>query len=232
MQFKPIDNARPTQKNNLSLLSTNLSILLKQHHLNISQISQQLNIPAMTIRRLLSGETEDPRLSTLKLIADYFHVSIDFLIGADSGSFLLSKQNNQSYLIPKISWDLLPMIKMTDNNHDLFKTATEWESISLDPEDAISTRVFALESKPSMVPRFPRGTVFIINPEKTAKDGDIVLIQFKKNNDYAMKELVIDLPELRLAPLVTNSHPIDLQQDLHVIVGVIILTLLHNSRFQ
>jgi transcriptional regulator with XRE-family HTH domain len=228
MRFKKSDGKKPSKKNTSNLLSNNLYILLKQHNLNISQISQLLDIPVMTIRRLLSGETEDPRISTLKLIADYFHVSIDFLIGEDSKLFLLAEKKVKSYLIPKISWDSLTTI----HHKDLFKLSTEWESISLNNEEAISTKAFALESKPSMHPRFPRGTAFIIDPEPTAKDGDIVLIKFKENDDYAMKELIIDPPEWRLASLVSNSHTIHFQQDIHAIVGVVILTLLYNSRFQ
>jgi transcriptional regulator with XRE-family HTH domain len=228
MRFKQNYSTKESQKNTSNLLSNNLSMLLKQHNLNISQISQLLDIPVMTIRRLLSGETEDPRISTLKLIADYFHVSVDFLIGEDSKSFLMAEKKVKSYLIPKISWDSLSEI----NHPDLLKQSTEWESISLNNDEAISTNAFALESKPSMHPRFPRGTAFIIDPETTAKDGDIVLIKFKDNPDYAMKELIIDPPEWRLVPLVADSHTIQFQQDMHAIAGVVILTLLYNSRFQ
>lgn len=226
MRFKPSDNAYIEHKKSHNLLANNLSILLKQHDLTISQLSQLLSIPIMTIRRLLSGETEDPRISTLKIIAHYFNVSVDFLIGEDSQAFLLAEKKIKSHLIPKVTWDELPNF----NHKDM--TTKAWESIALSSHEVISTKVFALESKPSMYPRFPRGAVFIIDPDTTAKDGDIVLIKFKEHNEYTMKELIIDPPEWRLSPLVTNSSTINFHQESHTIVGVVILTLLYNSRFQ
>lgn len=227
MRLIPGDNAHIEQKNSPSLLAHNLSMLLKQHSLSISQLSQLLNIPIMTIRRLLSGETEDPRISTLKLIAHYFNVSVDFLIGEDSHTFLLAEKKVKSHLIPKVTWDLLPNI----HHQDITTVTKEWESIALSGNEVVSAKAFALESKPSMYPRFPRGTVFIIDPDTTAKDGDIVLIKFKEHNEYTMKELIIDPPEWRLSPLVTDSSTINFHQESHTIVGVVILTLLYNSRF-
>lgn len=62
------------------IIAKNLSELLKKHCLKTNQLAHHLGLPTMTIRRLLSGETGDPRISTLKCIADYFDVAVDVLI--------------------------------------------------------------------------------------------------------------------------------------------------------
>jgi transcriptional regulator with XRE-family HTH domain len=64
-----------------NMISENLGYLMKRKNTTESKIAQELNIPVMTVRRLLSGETTDPRVFTLKRLADYFDVSIDALIG-------------------------------------------------------------------------------------------------------------------------------------------------------
>jgi transcriptional regulator with XRE-family HTH domain len=101
----------PSENNNqqrdLQKLAENLGALLKSHHLNPNQLAQVLGIPMMTIRRLLLGETTDPRISTLKLIADYFKVSIDFLIEGDEQSISNSRIKSKLHFVPKLSWDIV-----------------------------------------------------------------------------------------------------------------------------
>ena len=64
----------------LSSIASNLEHLIKLRKTTDNKVAQDLNIPPITIKRLLSGETNDPRISTLKSISDYFNVSIDTLI--------------------------------------------------------------------------------------------------------------------------------------------------------
>ena len=210
-------------------IADNLSGLLEKNNLNSNQLANLLGIPMMTVRRLLSGETEDPRISTLKIISDYFGVSVDVLVGNDSQNLLMPSKKVASYLVPKISWDSLSTSKSIKEID--FKTLSEWQSISLNEQDTISKSTFALESKPSMYPRFPNGSIFIIDPEVIPADGDIVLVKIKLNNNVTLRELVIDPPVWQLLALTTNSKPIDFHENEHEIVGVNVLTLLYSNKF-
>ena len=209
-------------------IADNLSALLKQHHLNANQLAQQIGLPMMTLRRLLSGETEDPRISTLKLIASYFDVTVDQLIGEDQRNILISTKKIKSYLIPKLTWESL--VKL-DEEEDFSQTDwNDWQTISLNETYTISKKTFALESRPSMFPRFPKGTIFIIDPDTKPADGDIVLIKIKENNTYTLRELIIDPPDWRLAPLVTDSNTINFSAVEHEIAGVCLLTILYHPK--
>lgn len=207
-----------------SFLGQNLTALIKQHHLNLTQLSQLLNIPLMTIRRLMSGETSDPRLSTLKIIADYFNISIDALVNETPISAWSSQAQHKTSLVPKIEWDKLSQIAHTP----LTDLTQHWESIL--STQTLTSDAFALDSKPSLYPRFPKGTVFVIEPNTSPKDGDIVLIQFKDNNEFTFKELFIDPPQWHLASLVAETAHIDFDSNIHQIVGIVVVTLLYNSR--
>jgi transcriptional regulator with XRE-family HTH domain len=210
------------------LIAENLSALLKQHNLNANQLAQLLGIPMMTIRRLMSGETGDPRISTLKMIAEYFNVSIDLLIGAEQKNILLPSKKIKSYLIPKISWETLSKFVSVEDV-DL-KDWAEWHTLSLNDNYSISKKTFALESRPSMYPRFPKGTIFIIDQNTKPADGDIVLIWLKENNEFTLRELIIDPPNWRLSPLVTDSDTINFSADSHEIIGVSLVTMLYNAK--
>ena len=216
------------QDNNQQLIAENLSALLQQHHLNANQLAQRIGIPMMTVRRLLSGETADPRISTLKIIADYFNISVDLLIGDAPKNILVSSKQMRSYLIPKFNWDILSKL---NNVAELgLDDWEDWQSISLNNNDLISKKTFALESRPSMYPRFPKGTIFIIDPGTTPTDGDIVLIKLKENNEFTLRELIVDPPYWRLSPLVTDSNTINFSNDEHEIIGVSLLTMLYNPK--
>ena len=55
--------------------------LLKQSHINESELARRVNLPKATINRIMSGRTPDPRASTLLAITDYFNISIEQLMG-------------------------------------------------------------------------------------------------------------------------------------------------------
>jgi transcriptional regulator with XRE-family HTH domain len=209
-------------------LAENLYALLKTNDLNANQLAQILGIPMMTIRRLLSGETTDPRISTLKLIADYFGVSIDSLI--EKGNLAASSNFGKArpLFVPKLNWETVSKISSLGEIN--LATWKEWQSVSLGEKEKISPNAFALESRPSMFPRFPQGTLFIFDSEATPKDGDIVLIKLKKNNELTLRELVIDPPEWQLHPIVAGSNILHYSENEHKITGINILTMLFNRK--
>jgi transcriptional regulator with XRE-family HTH domain len=209
-------------------LAENLQSLLSQNNLNANQLGQILGIPMMTIRRLLSGETTDPRISTLKLIANYFNVTVDYLVSENKANLANPVNKSKSYLVPKLDWSTVGKISSFEEI-DLSKWQ-EWQSISLQDKELISRHAFALESRPSMYPRFPYGTVFIIDSEIEPTDGDTVLIKLKSNKELTLRELIIDPPEWQLYPIVPGSSILPYSKENHEIIGINILTMLYNRK--
>ena len=56
-------------------LKTVIKQLLVHTHLSGNALAKAIKLPTPTIHRLITGEVQDPRLSTLIMIADYFGVS-------------------------------------------------------------------------------------------------------------------------------------------------------------
>lgn len=210
-----------------SILGENIKKLLKSNKISINELANHLKLPIMTIRRIMTGETSDPRISTVKLFADYFNVSIDSLLF--DLNILESKINSQSHTIylPHIDWETLKKISSTDNL-DL-KNWQQWQPITLKENEFISAKAFALDSRPFVYERFPKGSVFIVDPLAQPSDGDLILVKIN-NDDITIKELFIDPPEWHLNGVINHLNKIVFNQTDHKIIGVILLTLLYSRK--
>src|SRR5690349_21571720 len=135
-------------KTQLKKLAKNLRMLLTEHNVSENDVAQTLNIPVMTVRRLASGETTDPRISTLKLIADYFKVSVDSLIKDNNPKTIGLMSRSTPQFIPILDWKIA-MEKNPTKDLDL-KSWKNWQPVILNEQTALSADTFALESRPSM----------------------------------------------------------------------------------
>lgn len=210
-------------KSQIQTLAHNLRALLKQRDFSESEVAEQLGLPVMTIRRIVSGETTDPRISTLKLIADFFEVTIDSLIDTASKA-TPSTPKNKPLFVPVLDW---ATAAKTLSIEDLDLTSwQDWHPVILGDQYSENHSVFALKTRPSMQPRFPVGTLLIIDPNETPTDGDIVLVKLKKEKELSLRELVIDPPKWQLQPIIPGSEILFYEKSQHKIVGVVILTML------
>ena len=64
-------------------LATNLRYLLTAHHMSTSELARRCHIAQPVLHRLISGKINNPQISTLRPIIDYFHCSFDDLLMQD-----------------------------------------------------------------------------------------------------------------------------------------------------
>lgn len=210
------------------LLAKNLSNLLDNHPLNINQIADALDIPSMTIRRLINGETINPTIHTLKLLADYLNVSLDTLINNNITELSPESYTAKSRFLPILDWETATL---TNSKQPIDLSQWKmWQSFSIDQKIQLSKQAFAIKSKPSMQPRYPHNSIFVIDPLAAPEDGDTVLVKIKANHDITLRELMIDAPEWQLHPIIPGSTPLLFSSVDHEIIGVNILTLLYNRK--
>jgi len=209
-------------------LAKNLRMLLEAHRVTENEIAQSLSIPVMTVRRLVSGETTDPRISTLKLMADYFKVSVDSLIEDNSYRSIASMGKAAPQFIPVLDWEIIKDMNSTKDIN--LKNWKEWHPIIFGDQFLLGDNAFALESRPSMQPRFPIGTLFVIDPNETPRDSDIALIKMKKDGNISLRELIIDSPRWQLSPIVSGSETLFYDESQHGIMGIVVLTILQTRK--
>ncbi|GAB4171526.1 MAG: hypothetical protein Tsb006_8270 [Rickettsiaceae bacterium] len=226
--MEAIQTIESTQDDSRQHLAENLKLLMKSRKLSVNQLAQDLSIPVMTIRRIVSGQTEDPRVYTLKLFADYFNVSVDSLITPSRQVLQESREKTKPYFIPVLDWQTARKIHTLDEiNLNQWKN---WQPVTLNSDEEISDQAFALESRPSMYPRFPQGTIFIVDPKIQPTDGDTILVKIKESGELTLRHLTIDPPEWKLNPLVSDSTVLHYDKQCHEIIGVNVFTMLYNRK--
>ena len=67
--------------------------LLKQNNLTAKQVSKDTGISASNFTEWKKGRNE-PGIQTIKILADYFNVSADYLLEPDTGDVVSSGSNN------------------------------------------------------------------------------------------------------------------------------------------
>jgi transcriptional regulator with XRE-family HTH domain len=99
-------------------LSSILSSLMEQKGIKSAELARKIGIAQPVIYRLMSGETLNPQLLTLKPIADFFNISLDQLVGysslnnnMDAGlSHILNNKLTTIKTIGSALNDLLPVL--------------------------------------------------------------------------------------------------------------------------
>ncbi len=205
-------------------LSRNLARLIKDRRTSEATISEALGLPVLTVRRISSGETADPHISTLKQLADYFQVSVDALIDGNLPSSVhIMNTVHKPQFTPILDWQTAT--EMTNIQAINLAEWKEWHAII--PMHPISNFAFTVKSKPSMHPRFPIGTLFTIDPAQPALDGDLVVIRMLQDGTLSLREICIDPPRWQLKPTIPGSDTLFFDASQHQVVGPVVLTITH-----
>lgn len=193
-----------------------LRALMQEQNLNETQLARAINTPQPTIHRILSGQVTDPRISTLNTIAKYFGISLDQLLGN------APIQNNETIQrvipIPVIPWEEAPKANRFTNTLTP-QNWTQWTTIDI----SASPTSYALISRTNMSPRFPAGSLLIVDPETKPIHGDTVIVYFKTFKNITLRELMIDGHLKQLHSILSNTPPEPITNK-HNILGVVIQT--------
>ena len=194
-------------------LVANLRSLMQKRRLSEAELARQTNIPQATMHKILAGKTEDPRAFTLKTLSNFFDVSMDELLTGmilPEGSTTAKVQS-----IPIISWK-----ECVNSNEFIAKlTPTNWEHWVI--SECLGRYTYALSTKPSMSPRFPKDTLLFINPDTSPTDGDYLVVQFPDTDEATLRELSIDGPTQLLLPINPNGETTKLGKDIKIL-GVLL----------
>lgn len=191
--------------------------LLIKNNLSAAELARRINLPQPTVHRLLVGKTEDPKLSTLNLIADYFAISLDQLLSnipLDDND----KTNIVALSIPILSWT--QVLEGLDSRKKL--TSNNWNDWCVLDIQA-SKNSFALRSKPSMEPTFPTDSIIVIDPDVTPQDGNYVVAHYQNTTEATLREIALDGPRRELCTLAENSQKDQIEEGIKLL-GVVIQT--------
>ena len=198
------------QQDGDDLLISNLHQKMQEKGISEAELSRQTYIPQPTLHKILSGKTGDPRISTLKALADYFDTTLDALY-----SNTVTHQTSptpQGQFAPILSWE--DCIQISANR---FQQVTGKQNYWVNTNNSADEILFALVSKPCMEPRFPRGTILIISSDRTPNDGDMVIVHYPNTQAATIRELYLDGPEQKLVSINKASYEEKLTPDIKIL---------------
>lgn len=200
-------------------LANNLKTLMTNKNIGTSALARATNIGQSVIFRILSGETNNPKIETLRPIANYFEVSISQLVG---------EQPLNLPTTPNINF--VPLITLQQAPH--WRDATTAPEISqyAITDAPISTEAFAIKTADStMLPRFPIGATLIIDPNLNASDGNFVIAHQTGQTVATFKQLLIDGDDRYLKPLNKEFQTVQMTND-HTIIGTMVQVLITGTQ--
>ncbi len=180
-------------------ISETLSHLIKRHNLNTLELSRRTGIGQPVIYRIMSGETDNPKIATVCALADYFKITVNQLIGETPLPGDAKKTKSKELLgIPLITWedvDSWPLSKM--------KLA---KAKKIDSEIDYNPDLYALKmNDDSMEPLFSKGTLLIIDASKKARDRSYMIVKCKSQKQSVFRQLLMDDDFQYLKPI--NPDP-------------------------
>mgnify|MGYP002522110399 CR=1 FL=1 len=96
------------------MVSEKLNELRKKKGLTNQQIADTCNLPLSTVTKVMSGETKDPTLTTLKAIADALGVTLDYL-------FIEEVESDASKQMSAETFNIM----LREKNHEIAKAHSE-----------------------------------------------------------------------------------------------------------
>jgi transcriptional regulator with XRE-family HTH domain len=167
-------------------LSKTLKELIKSNNLNTLELSRLTGVSQPVIYRIISGETFDPKISTLCSIADYFGITVNQLLG--DSPFGLNPINKSDEVFENI-----PLLK--------------WDEITKNLTDRISAKgLFTVKmTDDSMEPLFLKDTFLIFDTNKKPKDNSYVLVHVKTEDKILFRQLQVVSRDKYLRPFNPNS---------------------------
>lgn len=176
----------------MNRLSDVLNTLLRRRNMTVSELSRHTGIVQPVIYRMTTGETDNPKLSSLLPIANYFDVNISQLIGEEplSDDEKKNQQANPS-AIPLLTWHQAHRYE-----EETLKQPKNIMTIGL------SEFAFALVmTDTSMEPMFQRGSLLIFDPLVAPQDRSFVLVSLQSTQTTVFRQLIVDINERYLKPL-------------------------------
>ncbi len=189
-------------KNVSDILSNKISYLMNRQNINRNSLARVIGLPVMTIKRLITGETADPRISTLKLLADHFGVSLDFLINPNAK--LARYQITDNLIkIPIIDWKIIKNCSSNINVSNIVSHKNNFIYYQTSNNEILKDdNLFAIESPDYALQK----SILVISTKTTPKHHDIVLLRNRHNNDLCFKIIIKDGDRIVLRSLTYLSH--------------------------
>jgi transcriptional regulator with XRE-family HTH domain len=154
---------------------------------NVNDLSRRVRIAQPTLFRWLAAESREPRHSSIMPIADYFGVTIDDLLTRDlrTGEKPRLREAIGRAHVPVVPWKDVKYYQDVMNSPGV----ETWPSIHV----KLTKRAFATKVEGnSMSPLIPDGAMIIVEPDRAAKNGDVVLVVEPDHHTTVVRRMEVE----------------------------------------
>lgn len=195
----------------MGILQNNLEYLMTKHGTNDTQVAQAIDIPQTTIFRIRTGDTKNPRVSTLAKIAEHFRVSLEALteINLRSAEFSIEPVPTAT---PFKQIPVVGHVKGGDGGYLEEMGHPTGDGDGHVEYPARDRNAYALRVRgDSMRPRIRPGEFVIVEPNHTPHPGDDVVVSttdgrrllkeflYERNGDITLGSINIQNGPLTIA---------------------------------
>lgn len=202
-----------------SSMSKILKGLMAELGINESELARRTGIGQPVVHRICSGETDNPKVATLSPIANFFAISISQLIGDEP----LPVDRIPGTFNPDVQgWRQIPLLNWEQVLHwpNLNQKSAPLPTISTDIE--LGQHAYAVSARDTtMEPRFPEGTILLIDPDLKPNNLDFAIIHIDGHDLPNFKQILIDGSHTILKPLNTDFKTLLLDKP-HKFLGVMV----------
>jgi SOS-response transcriptional repressor LexA len=176
-----------------------LNQLLNEQNLKVSELARRVQLPQPTIQRIAAGICENPHITSLKPIADYFSISIEQLKGMEP-----IPRFDKVHKLPLISWPEAVHKK----KHSITQSDTH-----VIADIHVGDYAYALKIiDGAMEPVFPCDSILIVDPDIQPRDRSYVIAVLNGSNTPIFRQLIINGPDKFLKPLSPDTQIYKMQR--------------------
>jgi len=201
----------------ISDISNILKSLISQFgNLSGAELAKRTGLTISTVNRLLAGSISDPKISTLKPLAEYFGITVDQLLGFTALPEKLS-ENDINLLHPSMVIPVYGMSNFLEANKN--QQWFTWVTQKIDKNE----EVFAISlDTERFEPVFEKDTILVIEPGMLPpQNSDYLLIKFNDENQISIQRYYIEGNEHYFIPINLQLKAIPTKEKKHTILGVI-----------
>jgi len=211
-------------------LRRNLAYLLAKAEMTPTSLSKATGILQPTIFRILKGENTRPRTDTIQPLADYFGVTLDFLLNQDAEALACQGDSSPLEAAPNLRrFKNVPIVGIVEGGADGYledlgmPTGYGDGAVEYPAKDR---NTYALRVRgESMRPRIKSGEFIVVEPNATPNPGDDVVVICHDGRKMVKELLYTRDGEVTLGSINSGFSPFSLPlkdiQDIHYVAAII-----------
>ncbi len=202
----------------MNYIGVNLKKLLDKENISENELSKRIGIPQQMINRITTGINQNPKLSTIAPIANYFKIPLQELIY--SSDLKESPSTNNEIKIPYVDFNII-------EEHGIFHAISHTQEFITANLDKTKTYFATRMHDESMEPKFSKDTILIFEQEREPLNGDFCLLKDEKDQ-YIFRQIMINSTSKKFIKCLNPTY--DAYTVMPLPINIFVLATLLESR--